>query len=542
MALQPGQVVSQEEFFAPPVIDDVQRFQTGEVVSAQDFLGDSAPVLSTPSEPEKLSFLERFQEDLDKRVAMNEEIMVAVQAGEQTVAEAMLQIAGKQGAGALMDFLGEVVISAGRGLAAITPDSIKEGATGAAVAFMNTEIGQKGLNAATQSVEAYQQFRLENPRAARNIEAVVDIGLILFPVKAKLVAADSGAIGRVGEKVAEKAVKQTAQSKKAFVDDLIKPKQTTAVRTEQVARTTEEGVLKSKQVALSPKEVAIAETVNKIPGVSTKKTLQGNHEAIQAELGKQANTLKSTLLKNDVPISRKELLDAGKVIKTNLKSNPLIVGDAEKSAVKIIRKMDDLVKANKPTASGLLQARKELDVWVRSQKGSNIFDPKQENAISIALREVRESANALIAKKVPDVSVKESLRIQSNLYRAMDNIAPKAGDEAANVLLRAWQNTMRALPIRGEFNQLMALAFGVGGLGASAMFAPIFTKLVLTGLITYATGKAIMSATTKKGIALLLKQTDKAIKTATNPALIKQMRLDRALIVELLKSSNQTSN
>ncbi len=538
MAFKSGQTISQEEAFP---VEEGPRFQTGQVINAQEVFGNSSPALSTPSEDEKLGFLERFQEDIDKRVAMAAEIITAVQGGEQSTAEGILQVAGKVGAGAVMDFMGQAIISGGRGLAAITPDSIKDGATGAAVAFLNTDAGKAGLFAATLGAEQYQIFRENNPRAARNIEAVVDIGLILFPVKAKP-KAPIGVIGRAGEKVNTASAKQTAEKTKVFVDDLIRPKQTAAVRTEQVARTTEEGILRSKKVALSTKEAAIAETVSKVPGVSASKTLQGNHEVILAELGKEANTLKSMLSKTDAPISRKELIDAGSKIKNILKNNPLIVGDAEKSAAKIISKMDELVKANKPTASGLLQARKELDAWVRSQKGSNIFDPKQENAISIALREVRESANNLIAQKVPDAGVKESLRKQSNLYRAMDNIAPKAGDEAANVLLRAWQNTMRALPVRGEFNQIMAATFGVGGLGASAMFAPIFTKLVLTGLVTYSTGKAVMSATTKKGIALLLKQTDKAIRSTKDANLIKQLRADRILIVEILKNSDQPSN
>lgn len=530
--------VTAEEFFTvepKPVVDSNN-------ISANEFFGNG-PVKSfqPEDEAEKLGFLQRFEQDIQKRVDMSGEIIQAVMDGEQSTAEGYLQVAGKVGAGAILDFIGQVVISGARGLSAITPDVIeqplKDGAISAGHEFLNTEVGQKGLDAARQGVEAYKQFRADNPRAARNIEAIVDLGLLLFPAKAKPKTSNPTIIGKAGQKIGDVAAAQVAKNKKAFVDDLILPKQTASVRTEQVARTAEEGLLRSKVVALSPREAAIAQTVNNITGVSSKKTLQGNHAVINKELIKEAESLKSALVKNDVAISRKELLNAGKAVSTKLQKNPLIVGDAEKTAVKIIRKMDDLVKENKPTASGLLQARKDLDVWVRSQKGSNIFDPKQENAISIALREVRESANDLIAKKVPDIGVKESLRKQTNLYRAMDNIAPKAADELSNAVLRAWQNTTRILPFRGEFNQTMAAVFGVGGLGAAAMFAPFFTKLALTGLGTYATGKALMSAPVKKGLALLLTQTDKAIRIAKDPATIQQLRLDRALVLEALQSA-----
>ncbi len=242
---------------------------------------------------------------------------------------------------------------------------------------------------------------------------------------------------------------------------------------------------------------------------------------------------------NDIPISRKEILGEGAKVLDTLKKNPMIVGDAEKMAVKIINKMDDLVKANKPTAGGLLKARKELDAWVRNQKGSNIFDPAQENALSIALREVRDSANGLIAKKSPNVAVRESLRKQSNLYRAMDNIGPKAAQEANNAALRLWQNVTRVLPFRGEFNQSMALIFGVGGLGAAAVFAPVFQRIALGSLAVYATGRALTSSQLKKGDAALLKATDQAIRKTKDAAMISQLRADRALVLEVLKEGQQ---
>ncbi len=288
--------VPAEQFFAV----EPKPVKEGNVLTANEFFGGSDPsVFNSDDEGEKLGFAQRFQEDIDKRVEMSREIVDAVQNGEQSTAEGVLQVAGKVGVGAILDFIGEAVVSGGRGLSAITPDIIEkpliDGATAAGHQFLNTDVGQTGLNAALQGVDAYKQFRAENPRAARNIEAVVNIGLLLFPAKAKPAKPSSPTItGTAGEKLAASAANQAARTRKQFVDDLILPKQTQSVLTEQVSRTAEKGILRSKVVELSPQQQAIADTVAKIPGVSSKKTLQGNHTAIAKELAKEAEGLKKS--------------------------------------------------------------------------------------------------------------------------------------------------------------------------------------------------------------------------------------------------------
>jgi len=83
----------------------------------------------------------------------------------------------------------------------------------------------------------------------------------------------------------------------------------------------------------------------------------------------------------------------------------------------------------------------------------------------------------------------------------------------------------------------MAALFGLGGLGAAAMFAPMFTKLVLTGVVTYSAGKVIMSPAVKKGIGKLLTATDDAIRKTKDKSLLAQLRADRGAIVEIMKQA-----
>lgn len=485
---------------------------------------------------------ERIRTRLKERGAILKGISGAELRGEQNFLESMLQVSGKVGAGAVLDIMGEGLVgavkTAGGVIGNLTPDIIKkpmlDAVTAGAHLFLNTRVGQQGLRAAKRGLEAYAGFKKENPRAARNIEAVVDIGLLAAPVKAK---PKSGPTlpGQAGAKLSAAADKQVFAKKTDFVDSLVRPKQTATVREAQVGRTTEEGILKTKVTKLSELEQRSAAEVLKLPEISTKKTLQGNHNVISKAISKEAEALSTSLSKTDVPFPRKELNAEFSRALDRLKTNPLLVGDAEKTAVKIMAKMIQIVEARKSTASNLLEARKDLDRWIKSQKGPNIFDPAKETALSIAIREIRQTTNNFIDKKALGAGVKESLRKQSNLFTALDSLAPKAADEARNAVLRAWKNLLNVLPLRGEFNQTMAALFGVGGLGASALFAPVFTKLVLGGIGVYGTGKLLMSPSTKRGLAMLLNQTDKAIRATKDANLIRTLRADRAAVLELLQ-------
>lgn len=501
----------------------------------------TAPELAT--EEESPGFIERFSSDLENRKKLAREIQGLIDRGEQAYASSVLQLTGKVGFGTMLDFLGETVVSGVEILSAITPDEIEDPivdtVTKAAHLFLETDLGKAGMEAAQAGMEAWNEFRAENPESARNIESIVDIGLLIAPVKAKpKIKAQPTMAGRAAIKVEAAGVKQTARQKAAFVDDLVLPKPTAKVRVEQVARTTEEGIFGTKKVALSAGERAMADEVSLIEGVGSSKTLLGNFTVISQEVTNEAKLLKDLLKKNDVIIPRREFAAELDRAITRLGENPLLVGDAATTATKVVDKMKQIVASNPGTASGLLKSRKELDRWIETQK-PKIFDPNQETALSIAVREIRQSTNDFIDERAVNVAVKDSLKKQSTLLRAMDNIGPKAAAEADTALLRAWQSANKVLGLRGEFNQIVATALGIGGLGAAAVAAPMFKFLLITGAVSFVAGKAVLSPSAKKGVSKLLGVVDKAVRTSKDEALIAQLRLDRAAIVELLEQSNE---
>ena len=504
------------------------------------------PGFALDAEPKKDNFFERFGDDLKSRFGeQGAEIIKRHVDGDQGFKSTALQLVGQVGAGSIMDFLGEVLISGGRGLSNITPDFIedplKESATKAGMALLNTDLGQRGLNAAKDGIQAWQEFAEEHPVMAANIGAVVNIALLASPVKAKPKAPSVGALTRAGQKLEKSAEKATAQNKENFVKELVTPSQTKKVREAQTSRTTEKGILRNKQVELSASEKASAAEILKLKGVSSSLTNQGNLNVIAKAVTKEADKLQKGLagLGNKGKYLEQEIDDALESVLTTIKTQPTVQGNALKATEDMIAGMKRFAADNPRTLSGLLKARKEFDQWITQGKGSKFFDSDLQNALQAGVRATRQEINNFVSVRAPSQGVRKSLDKQFRLLNAIDDIAVKAAAEGNNRVIRGFRNALKILPFRGEFNQFLAAIFGIGGLGASAKFAPYFTKLVgLTG-VAYVGGKAITRPGSRKGLAGLLTMIDRAIQKTTDPAVIRQFRIDRAAVVELLESSEE---
>lgn len=501
----------------------------------------SAASPETPSIPDRRSmgFSERFEERKAHRRQLAHNIVDATKAGEQGWAQAALQLTGQVGAGVVLDAIGEGITTAFR----LTPDFIENpirgGAAWAAHSFLNTDIGQKGMEAAMNGADKWQEFAQENPRSARNISAVVNLGLLFGPVKGKVNPTAPSALGRAGDRVIASGARQAHRNKTEFIERLVRPQTTLKALEREVPRTREvgRGVFRRNVVTLSPEDQAAAAAVRTVKGISTEsRTIQGSYDRISSAVRQEADALLSRLSQRSIPIAQSEIDDVLATASRTLGADTLLVGDSARVASRIVEQAAKIAAEHPATAAGLLRTRRGLDAWLRRQK-PKIFDAAKEDATNTAARTIRNSLNRLIEEKAGP-GVRTSLNRQRSLLHAMDNIAPKAAREGNTVITRAWQNMLSLLPIRGEFNQTMATIFGVGGLGASARFAPIFTQAVTLGLFTYVGGRAVMSPATRRGLGMMLKQMDELIGNGTaNPAAVRRLRADRAAIVELIRTS-----
>lgn len=515
-----------------------------------------APAPEPTPEPSRPNFFERVGEDINKRGEMAMDIKDAGMSGEQTAGETVLQLIGKVGAGSVLDIIGEGVVSAGYGVQNVTPDPVEDWIkTYMFDPFVQQPLVKEGLSAMQSGTESYQNWAENNPRLARNFDALANTALVAAPVKTKpttsqgpstiakmsnTVQPKSQSILGATAKAIDESAEQTINTRRqSFLEDLVRPAQTKGVREEQVKRTTESGILNTKNIAPSTSEAKAISSIENIPSVKPSNTLQKNYNNISSELTKEAQNLSNTLRNSKVIIPKSEVDDVFNSALKTLEESPVMVGDAAKTGARYINQAKTIVNNHPPTSLGLLNARKEFDQYVSRQK-PKILDPATENAASIAVKEVRQSINNLIASKNPQVAVRDSLSRQSSMYTALDNIGKKAADEGANAIARISQGIDRILGQRSKVMNVMGLAAGVGTFAVYNAYAAQVSALAYTLAGMYAGGKFFMSPQFRKSIAATIRQADKAIKKATDPDTIKSLRADRALVVEMLRQANNS--
>jgi len=191
-------VTAEDDYMAPKIR---QAMELG--VSKEQALNYYAYASSHGKAPEKPkgNFFQRIWEDVQQRSVNVGAALERHKKGEQGVGSTALQTAGEAFGLAFNDVPGEVIESA----IDITPDALKQPFTEAGKAFLNTPVGQAGLQALVQGMETYEAWKAENVVAAENLESLVNIGMAL-PVS-KIAGAAGKTAATVGETAIEGAMK-----------------------------------------------------------------------------------------------------------------------------------------------------------------------------------------------------------------------------------------------------------------------------------------------------------------------------------------------
>jgi len=193
IALPEGFVLDRPSFALPEgFVLDAEQLESPVQITGE--------VQGTAEDP---GLIDRLGTILEERTAIKDRIVSQLQTGEISTASGVLQLVGKVGAATVSEAIGEAVSSgidvAGDILSAITPDVIEEPIKAFGVSALNTvlesDLGKAGIDAAKSGFDAWEGFKEENPEAAGNIEAVVDIGALIAPAKFVKV----GKVGDIGK-------------------------------------------------------------------------------------------------------------------------------------------------------------------------------------------------------------------------------------------------------------------------------------------------------------------------------------------------------
>jgi hypothetical protein len=536
--------------YKPPKITDVNKEQ-------EEALSWTAQVATIPDlMPEAIeSFMTKFQ----KRVDSAKETQEAVRKGIVPQRTAGTLTTSALAVGIPIDILSTGVETGLKTVSILIPDSIGEPVANtfknATQAVLNTELGRLAVDAIQGGAGKYKELKKENPESFKAIETTINFGLLFAPApKASPV---SNAIGSTGTKIVNVADEKIAVKKKDFIDKLIQPPLTKDVLQEQLKRTTVSPILQTAKVAQSADEIEMSKIIQKIPEIGKRKTIKHNWLLIRKDLFNKADKLVDDLerfesgrMKALGTTGRLEFDDISKrlneEISTLIATNPLIRGQKplQDTSQALLDKTLQLLKDKPLTPANVLRARQDLDKFIQKSKG-NIFSAVDENALSIPFKTIRRTLNNIIDEQVPSASVKQSLREQSLLYDALENITPKAIDEGANIIGRSIKRVADILPYNEQRNIWLANLAVLGTFGTAYSF-PQLIPYVAGGLATYGAARSLYASTlpweSKKLFGQLLQGMDKAIKTSKNTAMIQQLKADRIYIAELLKNIETESN
>ena len=165
----------------------------------------------------------------------------------------------------------------------------------------------------------------------------------------------------------------------------------------------------------------------------------------------------------------------------NAQNVPALATDSAKNAYNSTkaqwdRIVDQYVVDGTISPKDLLQARRDLDSWLR-RESPKALSADVLSGQGLAVKHLRKSINDAVADHVPSVAVRESLRKQSSLLTARDEIRSLANSEAGNRFTRALQETQEATGLAmphspaavGANLQPGALAVGTALLGANRL-------------------------------------------------------------------------
>ncbi len=412
-------------------------------------------------------------------------------------------------------------------------------------ALLNTELGAEAIKAFSGGAEGYKEWKKRNPLMARDVEAVINTATLFTPTpKASPV---SNALGKGGKLVTESGERSVKKTKEKFINELIKPEETRAVREANLKQTDVVGFLQTAKVRQTADEAETSKLIQKIKDVGYSKTLKANWSNIRKEIRSKADKLISDLdtfeinrMKSTGAATRLDKADVTDRLVQDMNeliaTNPLLRGQKplQETAEALLDKTLRLLEGKPLTPANLIRVRQDLDKYILDNKGT-VFNAVDENALNVPFRTLRRSLNNIVDETVPSAKVKESLREQTLMYGALDNIGPKAGEEKANIIGRTIQNVANVLPY--DNTRGIWLVTAAAGTGYSF---PQLIPFMAGGVVATGAAKALRGSgaygQTKRAIGALLQATDKAIKTSTNSAMIKQLKADRIYIADLLKN------
>jgi hypothetical protein len=525
--------------------------------------------------PGDKSFIDRMVESFYKRSNQVQDSRVKFKNKEITLPEHMLQVYGKGGAGLVLDTAGNIIVEGIQetwdglnhledGLRWLMPDKMeahidgfdKKIAAKLTGWWENSSEADAGRKAIMGGAEKYADWKAENPRAATNLESIMDIGLI-FATPGRLIPWKGKTDTTLKSQSSRQLHLADQQGMRSQYDNLwAQLHGKDRINANNISRVTVEGKLSRTQTInynQYEKEFMDLLFAN---GVKKGSSATKNSEAMSKAIEKHAIRLRAEITKagggSKVPVAWQEVR---KTIETNIddliKSNPLFAEASQQSTInsnlqRFLTILDDGVKKGdfKGNPLGVFKLRQAYDDWVRTTaKAGSLDGTVRKTAMDESVRVIRTALNDIVAAKLPNTPVKELLNKQSQLYKGRDLMLPAVKIDAKTALQSVWKNISSAVGVKMTYNRIMAVAFGASAYGMAEMTGASFLAAVGVGGTGWGLAVALQTRASKIALGKTLGLMDKVIgMPGANPNVVKALSADRAIIKELFDRPIEKAN
>jgi len=506
----------------------------------EDYERLKEPVEQEPLPTEK--FMSNVEETLTKRVEQLVNIRTEQGPYSEGLAPAtkMLGLAGAT-AGLGWDLMGDVFTLSKDGYSLAIPDEIeepiKQELRDAVTAFTETPVGKEAQKALEIGEDAWFSFKENNPDFALVVESIFNVsGWFRRGPNADPVRKDKTEGSLLDPKYYDpkkRQVNSLTRLERGIWKAISPPKSKEQINTQT---TTPQGISRKQEQLLTPKELEQIQTVKKYARVDPSRTDRTNAKSISEAVTKLDEVLKRFLSKQDFEVNHSDILsDVKQRFSLYIKENQGLGSKrVTREAQQAFNQLSTILSKRGQSPLEILEARRDLDKWLKEKYGQDFFKAKEGKKGALVRNdiydEIRRSLNDSL-DRAGDATSSNILREQSLLLDALGSINRRL-PQGSTTLARISDN-LAALNIQLPSTPLAQMALAQSAINTKLL--PFFGGIFAT-VSGYNVGKKMFSkAYYQKELNLLLESLNEGIKTATNPEMVKQLRLDRAAAIEIYK-------
>lgn len=264
---------------------------------------------------------------------------------------------------------------------------------------------------------------------------------------------------------ATKQANTAAAIKDATPDyESMNPTQKAKLRTQSavngVPRVQEGGTVKGRTVTPTKSEIAAGTELSNVKGYSPSMTNLEKSNLIQSEITNQAKTVRAGLAKEGIAVPPKEVLGVVTRAINKIPDTSLLVSKADPVIKNYTRVVRNAITKAPGTMEGMLDVRQALDQAYNNARGGLAYNSDKLASIDEIHKAGRDALNNYITDKAKNTPYEASMKTQTNLYRALDEVGRRADREAGSSVGRFVQQHPTAVKI----GKTVGRATGLGAL------------------------------------------------------------------------------